>query len=515
MLSPIYDVGTDPSALYIVSEPIDGETLRAVLDRAELPVRSAIGYAVQIVRALADAHRKGIAHGDVRSENVLLTPGGRAIVLGFGLTALARTNSSSDTFAFAAMCRELIASVRARGVPPGRRRRLGWVAAFGLLALVAGIALPATRYVERARQSVQTRVAAGGPTTSATAGSATAVTPSTDPPAPVAPLVEAEMEEDSIEAVVVSDEVPVTIAEAEAEVEAVAEIEAEAETPLREEALSEGRAVPPDGEAVRGDVSGVAGNGSLPLAIADATAGEPSLPEPPPSSPEPPPAPPRDDRDARSLIAEALVRTSEFDLSGASDLLRVTAERGDRGAEVGVLYIRGLVDAREAFSEGGTVAALAPVQEAIESLGTIAQGRRGSAEIARLVLQAAAAAAQSEGGEMGLYLETAVQMELVQSAAGLPGAPLVSATEIAGDLWIQVGRYEDARLAYTEAADRVGSSLRILAGLGRAASRLKDVLAACASYSSFLDTWGARPGLPAEVVEARTYVDDVCAAVGP
>ena len=270
-------------------------------------------------------------------------------------------------------------------------------------------------------------------------------------------------------------------------------------------------AVPADGDAARGAVADVAVDGGLSLAGAGAAASE----RPPPAS-EPAPAVPPDDRDARSLITEAMVRAAEFDLPGASDLLRVTAERGDRGAEVGVLYIRGLVAAREAFREGGTVAAIAPVHEAIESLGAIAQGRRGSAEIARLVLQAAAAAAQSERDEMRLYLEAAVQMELVQSAAGLPGAPLVSAAEVAGDLWLQVGRYEDARRAYTEAADRAGSSLRILAGLGSAASRLKDVLAACASYSSLLDTWGARPGLPAEVAEARTsYMEDVCALVGP
>ena len=380
-----------------------------------------------------------------------------------------------------------------------RRRPLVWLVAFSLLALVAAIALPVTRYVQRARQDAQiTRVADAERTPSATTSSSAVAMPSADPPTePVAPPFETTTEEGSVEEIVASDEVPVTITE----------VEAEAEARGRKEASDERGAVPPDDEAGRGDVFGVAGKGSL--AIADATVSE----LPPPS--DPPPVPPRDDRDARSLIAEAMVRAAEFDLPGASDLLRVTADRGDRGAEVGLIYIRGLVAAREAFREGGTAAALAPVREAIESLGTIAQGRRGSAEIARLVLQAAAAAAQSEREEMRLYLETAVQMELVQGAAGLPGAPLVTAAEIAGDLWFRVGRYEDAQVAYTEAADRTGSSLRILAGLGRSASRLKDVLAACASYGSFLDTWGPRPGLPAEVVEARTYVDDVCALAGP
>lgn len=523
----IYNVGTASNVLYVVSEPFEGDMLRTVLNYSKVPVRTAIGYAMQLASALVAAHRKGIVHGDVRSENILLTPT-RAIVLGFGLTAATRGDSSSDVFGFAAMCRELLTRWRPHDVEPGRRRRLGWVAGLGLLALVAGIWLPVTRYLERVRESAQpTRVAAVESTTAATASSGATVVPFTDPPTEaVVPPVEAEVEGDSLESIIVSDEVPVTVAEAEVDVvvevetgiaaaaEAETEADADAEagagadTALLEDASNEERAVSLDEEAGRGDVSAVTGNGGLPSAIADATVIEPSLPEPPTVDA-------RDGRDARSLIAEALVRAAEFDLTGASELLRVTAERGDRGAEVGLIYVRGLIDAREAFRDGGTVAALAPVHGAIESLDAIAQGRRGSAEIARLVLQGAAAAAQSERDEMRLYLETAVQMELIQNTAGLSGAPLVSAAEIAGDLWLQVDRYEDARLAYTEAATRTGSSLRILAGLGRAASRLKDVLAACASYGSLLDTWGARPGLPAELAEARTYVDEVCAVASP
>jgi hypothetical protein len=107
---------------------------------------------------------------------------------------------------------------------------------------------------------------------------------------------------------------------------------------------------------------------------------------------------------------------------------------------------------------------------------------------------------------MSLYLETALEMESLQRMAGLPGAPLVPAAEVAGDLWLQVHRYEDARRAYTEAAERTGSTLRILSGLGRAARRLNDLPAACASYRRLLDAWGSRPGLPVEIAEARAYI---------
>ena len=152
--------------------------------------------------------------------------------------------------------------------------------------------------------------------------------------------------------------------------------------------------------------------------------------------------------------------------------------------------------------------ALAPVQDAIRRLSAIAKGRPGAAEIARLTLQAAAAAAQSERDEMQLYLASAIQMETLQRAAGFSGAPLVPATEIAGDLWLQVHRYADARRAYAEAADRVGSTLRTLSGLARAARRLDDMPAACTAYRRLLDAWGPRTALPVEITEARAYIAD-------
>ena len=122
------------------------------------------------------------------------------------------------------------------------------------------------------------------------------------------------------------------------------------------------------------------------------------------------------------------------------------------------------------------------------------------------MLHAAVAAAQSERDEMRLYINAAVQMEALRRAAGLPGAPVVSAAEAAGDLWLQVHRYEDARSAYVSAADRIGATPRILAGLARSAQRLDDIETACLSYRRLLDIWDSRLSTPAEIAEARQYV---------
>jgi hypothetical protein len=132
------------------------------------------------------------------------------------------------------------------------------------------------------------------------------------------------------------------------------------------------------------------------------------------------------------------------------------------------IYLQGLAAAAEAYKQGGSPESLVPVNEAIAALGMIARGRPGSAEIARLVLLAAAAAAQSERDEMGVYLVHATDMEVLQLNAGQPGAPGLSALEAAGDLWLQVHRYDDAKRAYERAAALLGMTPRIKAGLERA-----------------------------------------------
>jgi hypothetical protein len=214
--------------------------------------------------------------------------------------------------------------------------------------------------------------------------------------------------------------------------------------------------------------------------------------------------------DATDVLAAAAVRVAEFDVTGAVSLLDPAAADGDIDARVAAIYLRGLIDAREASRHGGSPESLAPVRDAIVSLENIANRRPGAAEIARLMLHAAAAAAQSEREEMRLYLDTAIRMETVQREAGLPGAPLVSAAEIAGDLWLQVHRYDAARVAYEQAAQRSGSTLRTLSGWARAARSLNDSSAACAGFRALLDEWGARATEPAEITEARAYVAGPC-----
>ncbi|HEY6212799.1 MAG TPA: protein kinase [Vicinamibacterales bacterium] len=81
----VYDVGFESDLAFVVTELLDGETLRAVLGRGAVQPPVAMEYARQIADALAAAHAKGIVHRDLKPENIFVLPDGRIKVLDFGL----------------------------------------------------------------------------------------------------------------------------------------------------------------------------------------------------------------------------------------------------------------------------------------------------------------------------------------------------------------------------------------------------------------------------------------------
>src|ERR1700694_4169941 len=87
-ITAVHDIGMAEGAPYIVTELLEGETLRNRLLSGPLPVRKAIDYAVQIAKGLAAAHEKGIVHRDLKPENLFLTKDGRVKILDFGLAKL-------------------------------------------------------------------------------------------------------------------------------------------------------------------------------------------------------------------------------------------------------------------------------------------------------------------------------------------------------------------------------------------------------------------------------------------
>ena len=92
----VFQMGTYEGAPYLVSELLEGETLREQIKRGRLAVRKAIDYGVQIARGLAAAHEKGIVHRDLKPENLFVTKDGRVKILDFGLAKLTQPQSSSE-----------------------------------------------------------------------------------------------------------------------------------------------------------------------------------------------------------------------------------------------------------------------------------------------------------------------------------------------------------------------------------------------------------------------------------
>jgi serine/threonine protein kinase len=97
----IHDAGTDHGQTFVVTELLDGETLRDRLNAGAVPVRKAVEIAVPIARGLAAAHAKGIVHRDLKPENVFLLHDGQVKILDFGLARQTLTGSGATETAAA------------------------------------------------------------------------------------------------------------------------------------------------------------------------------------------------------------------------------------------------------------------------------------------------------------------------------------------------------------------------------------------------------------------------------
>ena len=86
----VYDIGQHESSPYIVSELLQGETLRDRMATSTLGARKAVEYGIQIAHGLTAAHEKGIVHRDLKPENLFITKDGLVKILDFGIAKLGR-----------------------------------------------------------------------------------------------------------------------------------------------------------------------------------------------------------------------------------------------------------------------------------------------------------------------------------------------------------------------------------------------------------------------------------------
>jgi hypothetical protein len=91
----VFDIGEANGTHYIVSELLEGDSLRERIPAAGLPVRKAIELAIQFANGLAAAHDRGIVHRDLKPENVFVTKTGQVKILDFGLAKLRSSDSTA------------------------------------------------------------------------------------------------------------------------------------------------------------------------------------------------------------------------------------------------------------------------------------------------------------------------------------------------------------------------------------------------------------------------------------
>lgn len=171
----------------------------------------------------------------------------------------------------------------------------------------------------------------------------------------------------------------------------------------------------------------------------------------------------------------------------------------DVDREVQRLAMDGWVAARELAPKGGALELLGPVNLRLRAL----DGLPGiAARYADVAIRAAVSAAQDERDEMEVFLAHARDLSDTMALAGAPAQWPLPIDEMAGELWLEVDRYTEARDAYARAT-RIKPTANAWVGLARASDRLGDLIGACAAYTQASST----AGLPAAAgIEISVYL---------
>ena len=95
-LLTVHDVGIENDRPYLVTELLEGETLRRMLRHGRPAPASAVAWSMDVARGLAAAHNKNVVHRDLKPDNVFLTTDNRVKILDFGLAKILETEISTE-----------------------------------------------------------------------------------------------------------------------------------------------------------------------------------------------------------------------------------------------------------------------------------------------------------------------------------------------------------------------------------------------------------------------------------
>ena len=173
--------------------------------------------------------------------------------------------------------------------------------------------------------------------------------------------------------------------------------------------------------------------------------------------------------------------------------------KSDVDRDVQRIAMAGWRAARELAPKGGAIELLGPVNERLKALDAI---DGAAARYAETAIRASVSAAQEEREEMGLLLDHARGLSHQMELLGAPAQWPVPIDELAGELWLEVDRFTEARDAY-DRATKIAPTPNAWIGLARVSDKLGDRVNACRAYT----TAGQTPGLPsAAELEISVYL---------
>ena len=165
-IATLFEIGEEAPHLYVVFEYVPGQLLTRIIGGRPLNMRSALDVAVQLADALAEAHAQGIVHGDIKPNNIMVTPKRHAKFLDFGLVAWTEGGAIRETLtpeaqAAPAIVLGTVAYVspeQAIGVPVDHRTDL-----FALGVVLFEMLTGRPPLAERAASATVVRIAHGAP----------------------------------------------------------------------------------------------------------------------------------------------------------------------------------------------------------------------------------------------------------------------------------------------------------------------------------------------------------------